>query len=82
MEKDDFTWWRERMKASAALYDVIRIDHFIGMVNYYSIPAENETAVNGCWKEGPGRKLTDIIMESIGEAKIIAEDLGVLTPMS
>ncbi|CUH92217.1 4-alpha-glucanotransferase [Herbinix luporum] len=80
MEKDDFTWWRERMKASAALYDVIRIDHFIGMVNYYSIPAENETAVNGCWKEGPGRKLTDIIMESIGEAKIIAEDLGVLTP--
>ncbi len=80
MEQEDFTWWRERMKMSAALYDVIRIDHFIGVVNYYSIPSDSPTAVTGCWKQGPGRKLTDVISESIGEAKIIAEDLGVLTP--
>lgn len=80
MEQEDFTWWRERMKMSAALYDVIRIDHFIGVVNYYSIPSDSPTAVKGCWKKGPGKKLTDIIAQSIGDAKIIAEDLGVLTP--
>lgn len=79
MEKDNFTWWKERMKMSAALYDVIRIDHFIGIVNYYSIPAECPTAVVGCWKEGPGKKLTDVIIDAVGDAKIIAEDLGVLT---
>lgn len=79
IDKDDFSWWRERMKISAQLYDIIRIDHFIGIVNYYSIPEECPTAVEGCWKEGPGRKLIDVIKEAIGDAKIIAEDLGVLT---
>lgn len=77
MEKKDFSWWRERMKHSAKLYDVIRIDHFIGIVRYYSIPSTCETAVEGKWRKGPGKKLTDVIDQSIGNAKIIAEDLGV-----
>jgi len=80
MDKNDFSWWRERMMISASLYDIIRIDHFIGVVNYYSIPSKCPTAVGGRWKQGPGRKLTDVIKNSIGNAKIIAEDLGVLTP--
>jgi 4-alpha-glucanotransferase len=80
MCKDDFNWWRERMKASSSLYNIIRIDHFIGIVNYYSIPDSCKTAVEGQWLEGPGIKLTKVIEESIGDAKIIAEDLGVLTP--
>lgn len=79
MEDNDFSWWRERMKTSASLYDIIRIDHFIGVVNYYSIPAGCPTAITGRWEIGPGKKLTDIIRESIGDAKIIAEDLGELT---
>ena len=78
MEKEDFSWWRERMKANAALYDVIRIDHFIGVVRYYRIPSDCPTAMEGAWKKGPGKKLTDAIIESIGEAKIIAEDLGIV----
>ncbi|MBE5962700.1 MAG: 4-alpha-glucanotransferase [Lachnospiraceae bacterium] len=80
MEREDFNWWRRRMQASASLYDVIRIDHFIGIVNYWSIPAKDKTAVGGQWKMGPGEKLVKVINESIGNAKIIAEDLGVLTP--
>ena len=78
MEKEDFSWWRERMKANATLYDVIRIDHFIGVVRYYRIPSSCPTAIEGAWKKGPGKKLTDAISESIGEAKIIAEDLGIV----
>lgn len=79
IEDSDFLWWRERMKANAEFYDVIRIDHFIGIVNYWSIPAECKTAVDGEWIKGPGEKLTNAISQSIGKAKIIAEDLGVLT---
>lgn len=79
MEETGFSWWRERMKANASFYDVIRIDHFIGIVNYWSIPAECETAIDGEWLKGPGEKLTNAISESIGDAKLIAEDLGVLT---
>lgn len=77
MEEDGFDWWKRRMKASAALYDVIRIDHFLGVVQYYSIPYGSKDAKGGKWNEGPGRKLTDAITEAIGETKIIAEDLGV-----
>ncbi len=79
MEERDFLWWRERMKANASLYDVIRIDHFIGIVNYWSIAADCPTAIEGEWKIGPGEKLMKAILEVIGEAGIIAEDLGVLT---
>lgn len=80
MEKEDFSWWKRRMKANSALYDVIRIDHFIGVVKYYSIPAEDPDARGGKWNKGPGKKLTDAIEESVGESRIIAEDLGVSVP--
>lgn len=80
MESEDFSWWKKRMEHSAKLYDVIRIDHFIGMVKYYAIPAEDEDARNGKWEKGPGLKLIHAINQSIGDKKIIAEDLGVQMP--
>lgn len=80
IEDAGFEWWKERMKASAALYDIIRIDHFIGIARYYTIPAEDEDARNGEWVTGPGRKLIDAINSVLGDKKIIAEDLGVLVP--
>lgn len=80
MEQDGFEWWKGRMKHSAKLYDVIRIDHFIGVVQYYSIPYGSKDARIGQWKKGPGKKLTDAIEEAAGGAKIIAEDLGIFSP--
>lgn len=77
IESEDFLWWRKRMEHSSKLYDVIRIDHFIGMVKYYEIPAEDDDARNGKWVKGPGMKLIKAINQSIGDKKIIAEDLGV-----
>lgn len=80
MEANGFSWWRKRMTASAKLYDVIRIDHFIGIVKYYTIPADMPDARQGEYRQGPGQKLLDVINESIGDKKIIAEDLGVEVP--
>lgn len=80
MEEEGFAWWKERMAANAALYDVIRIDHFIGIVRYFCIPNSCETAEIGEYKEGPGIKLTNVIKEAIGDSEIIAEDLGVVVP--
>lgn len=80
MEANEFSWWRKRMAASAKLYDVIRIDHFIGIVKYYTIPADMPDARQGEYRQGPGQKLLDVINESIGDKKIIAEDLGVEVP--
>lgn len=79
MERENFAWWKKRIRAAARCYDVIRIDHFIGIVRYYKIPV-NESAKKGSFAWGPGLKLLKALDESIGEAKIIAEDLGVLVP--
>lgn len=80
MRKDNYHWWYERMKANAALYDVIRIDHFIGIVHYWSIPASCPTAVEGEWIKGPGKKLTKVIRKATKGSDIIAEDLGIVSP--
>lgn len=80
MEECDFEWWKQRMASNSKLYDYIRIDHFIGVVNYYSIKAGCKNAKEGVWRQGPGKKLTDAIDSAIGDAKIIAEDLGVVSP--
>lgn len=80
MEQNGFAWWKRRMQSSAKLYDVIRIDHFIGIVKYYEIPTEMPDARQGQYKKGPGQKLLDVINEAIGDKKLIAEDLGVEVP--
>ena len=80
MERDGFKWWRKRMAFMAEIYDVIRIDHFLGLVKYYSIPAEDPDAINGEYIKGPGMKLIKAFNESVGNKKIIAEDLGVDMP--
>ena len=80
LEEDNFGWWRKRMKHSAMLYDVIRIDHFLGIVKYYAIPRNAKDAKKGVYKKGPGMKLIKAIDEAVGNKKIIAEDLGVLIP--
>ena len=80
MEKDDFTWWRRRIAASRGLYDALRIDHFIGITRYYAVPGGSKDSRTGSYQPGPGTKLTDVINEEAGEMKIIAEDLGTVTP--
>lgn len=80
IEKGGFDWWRNRIAASANLYNVIRFDHFIGVSQYYTIPYGSKDGKTGEWKKGPGQKLIDVMMEAAGETKIIAEDLGVAVP--
>lgn len=80
MEEDGFSWWLQRIKANLSMYDVLRIDHFRGLENYYAIPYGDETAKNGRWRKGPGMKFIKAINSTMNGAPIIAEDLGLLTP--
>ena len=79
MEKDNFTWWIQRIKENFKLYDILRIDHFRGFAGYYCIPAEDENARRGKWNSAPGIKLFRTVKEKLPTAKIIAEDLGFIT---
>lgn len=80
MKKDGFAWWEGRIRANGKLFDIIRIDHFIGAAKYYSIPASDANARGGRWNKGPGGKLTDMIEKVLGKNRVIAEDLGVFVP--
>ena len=78
-KKTGYDWWLKRIAYCFDLYDIVRIDHFRGFDEYYSIPYGDETAVNGHWEKGPGMDLFDTVKEKLGELDIIAEDLGFLT---
>jgi 4-alpha-glucanotransferase len=78
-EKTNYEWWIARMAYARDAYDVVRIDHFRGFDEYYSIPYGDETAVNGHWEKGPGLALFKAIESKLGKMNVIAEDLGYLT---
>jgi 4-alpha-glucanotransferase len=60
--------------------DRIRIDHFIGFVRYWEIPFGEDTAVNGHYVNGPAYDFFDAVMNRFPGMRIIAEDLGIITP--
>lgn len=80
LEQRGFDWWVARIRRSLALYDIIRLDHFRGFEAFWSIPAEEETAVNGVWVKAPGYALFNRLREVFGKLPFIAEDLGLITP--
>ena len=73
-----YAWWIGRLRALGGLFDILRIDHFIGFANYYAIPAEEPTARVGKYELGPGRKLFTRIKKELPDLQIVAEDLGVV----
>ena len=81
-EESGFAWWKERIRFCLNLYDIVRIDHFRGFDEYYSVPAGAPTAAGGHWEAGPGMKLFRALSENpaVTPRSIIAEDLGYLTP--
>jgi len=78
-EKTGYAWWIWRLKQNADLFDVIRIDHFRGFESFWEVDADEETAINGVWRKGPGMKLFRALDAAVPELPIIAEDLGVMT---
>ncbi len=80
-KKDGFKWWISRVKAQLVMTDYLRIDHFRGFEAYWSVPAKEETAINGKWVKAPGDELFAAIAKEFGnDLPIIAEDLGIITP--
>lgn len=72
----DFVWWKERLSRQVELFDLVRLDHFIGFSRYWRIPANAKTAKGGRWMPAPGDALLDALVWDYGELPFIAEDLG------
>ncbi|MGN1412041.1 MAG: 4-alpha-glucanotransferase [Oscillospiraceae bacterium] len=75
----NYKWWIARLSHCFNLYDVLRIDHFRGFDEYYSIPYGSKNAINGHWEKGPSMELFNQLDEMLGKKQVIAEDLGFMT---
>jgi 4-alpha-glucanotransferase len=80
LQRENYRFWVERVRASLRLFDIIRLDHFRGFQAYYAVKAGSKTAVRGRWLPGPGEALFAVLQEALGPLPFIAEDLGVITP--
>jgi 4-alpha-glucanotransferase len=80
MARQGYAWWLDRIRTALTLVDIIRIDHFIGFVRYWEVPAGAATAVGGRWQPGPGTAIGLALEAALGAVPVIAEDLGLVTP--
>ena len=78
--RSGYAWWIDRLRATLAMVDIVRLDHFRGFETHWRIPADAPTAETGRWVPGPGRALFDALRTALGELPLIAEDLGEVTP--
>ncbi|MDR1658625.1 MAG: 4-alpha-glucanotransferase [Deltaproteobacteria bacterium] len=76
---DGFSWWKSRIYHNLGLFDWVRLDHFRAFLAFWEVLPKSPTAQTGAWRKSPGAEL--FTQAAAGrELKIIAEDLGVITP--
>ncbi|WP_293645127.1 4-alpha-glucanotransferase [Thiolapillus sp.] len=78
--QENFEWWLARLEHHFQWFDLVRIDHFLGLEAVWMIDAKEETAFNGHWQKVPGDALLAALKHRIDPLPLVAEDLGVITP--
>jgi len=79
-EERGFDWWLARLHFNVNMFDQVRIDHFRGLESYWSVPAGQKTAIKGEWVPAKGMQLLEIFAQQVSDLRLVAEDLGVITP--
>ena len=77
--RNGYGWWMARLWHNFRQCDLLRIDHFRGLDEYFSIPFGSKTALNGHWEKGPGMAFFWKMWENMGHKPVIVEDLGFQT---
>jgi 4-alpha-glucanotransferase len=80
MRDEDFRWWVERVRHELQRFDLLRWDHFRGLVATWEIPVQAMSAREGEWHDVPGRDLLGTLQRRLGGLPIVAENLGIITP--
>ncbi|MBR3147582.1 MAG: 4-alpha-glucanotransferase [Eubacterium sp.] len=81
MKENGYDWWMKRLRQCAERFDILRIDHFRGLSEYYAIP-EGEKPAKGMWQHSAGldfiRAAKKMLADERTGMKLLAEDLGFL----
>ena len=79
-EETGFSWWFSRLGHALRLYDIVRLDHFRGLIAYWEVPAKNKTAIKDRWVRVPYETFFRKLVARFPNLPFIAEDLGFITP--
>jgi len=79
-QRTGFEWWTRRLEIQFERFDMVRIDHFIGLHHAWHVPAGSRNARKGSWRRAPGRRLLEAVHARLGRPALVAEDLGAVTP--
>lgn len=76
LRQDGYAYWVKRLRRNYALYDFVRLDHFLGLHRFYAIPASDTHARDGVWMPADGAGMLAHAAQVLGSHRLIAEDLG------
>jgi 4-alpha-glucanotransferase len=79
LQRTGFEWWMQRLEHNLRLFDMVRIDHFRGLVAYWQVPARHKTAMHGQWVPAPSDAFFTTLFRRLPSAAVFAEDLGHIT---
>ncbi|MXY89502.1 MAG: 4-alpha-glucanotransferase [Gammaproteobacteria bacterium] len=79
LERQGFRWWVERIGALFEIFDIVRIDHFRGLVQYWEVPVPCDSAMHGSWRQAPTQALFAALKSAFPRFPVVAEDLGTIT---
>jgi len=77
---DGYSWWLHRIGNVLRRFDMLRLDHFIGFYNYFSMTPQPDENDPGSWIPGPANDFFETVLKAFPDAPLIAEDLGVMNP--
>jgi len=110
MSRDDYAWWRRRMRLSREIFHLLRVDHALGFFRIYSFPwrperneeflelsqeeamektdgrlpcfmlRDDSSLENRCLNREQGEQLFRLLLEESGSHRLLAEDLGDVSP--
>ena len=85
MRKEDFAWWKDRVRHTARFFHLFRLDHFAGLFRVWSYqpdsPSEGDffPPDESLW-EGRGKEILDAILP-VSDLLPLAENLGTIPPI-
>jgi len=77
---EGYAWWLSRIERELELFDLLRFDHFRGLVEFWELPLDEPDPAKGFWRVGPGMAFFEAVRERLGALPFILEDLGHITP--
>jgi len=79
-QAEHYAWWIHRIGCALSRFDLLRLDHFIGFYNYFSMTPQPDAGDPGFWVAGPADEFFEAVLQQFPDAPLIAEDLGVMNP--